>query len=70
METYRLIFGVEAGTILFGHARGELRTGRRGPSTGFGRSSRDIVASEVVKEDMFGLPPGRECPSLCGLIGG
>ena len=70
METFRLIFGAEAGTVLFGHARRELRTGKSSSSMGFGRSSRDVVASEIVKEDMFGLPPGCKFMSSAGLMRG
>jgi hypothetical protein len=36
VDTFRTIFGSEAGTLLFGHARRELRTFRRIPSKGLG----------------------------------
>ena len=56
LETFRTMFGGEAGTLLFGHARRELRTGRRGPSGGMGRGDRD----DRPKTDIFGLQPGCE----------
>lgn len=50
IDTYRSIFGPEAGILLYGHARQELRTGRRGPS-----SKAATKRSEV---DLFGQEPG------------
>jgi hypothetical protein len=54
VDTFRNIFGGEEGTILFGHARGELQTDKKGP-TG---------SMKALKKDIFGLTPGCElsCP--------
>jgi len=51
IETYRSIFGPEAGTLLYGHSRQQLRTGRHGPSS----QSSGIERSRV---DLFGQEPG------------
>jgi hypothetical protein len=59
VDTFRLIFGSEAGTLLFGHARRELRTMRRSPSSGVGDVEKEKV--ERPKSDIFGLTPGCEC---------
>jgi len=52
VDTFRNIFGGEAGTILFGHARRELRTDKMGPTDGVNPPRR--------KKDIFGLTPGCE----------
>jgi len=52
VDTFRNILGGEAGTILFGHARTELRTDKRGPTGG--------VNPPRKKKDIFGLTPGCE----------
>jgi hypothetical protein len=62
VDTFRLIFGSEAGTLLFGHARRELRTVRKSPSTGVGIVEKEKV--ERPKSDIFGLTPGSKCPSF------
>jgi hypothetical protein len=54
VETYREIFGAEAGTILFGHARRELGVMKRGPSGG-----REEFVNGQIK-DFFRLKPGCE----------
>ena len=56
VDTFRAIFGPEVGTVLFGHARRELRAGRRGPSQGVKQSEK----KEIAKHDLFGLTPGGE----------
>jgi len=63
ISTFREIFGVEAGTVLFGHARGELGGGA-GKGVGSGGNGGDGL---VVKKgngkyerDIFGITPGCE----------
>jgi hypothetical protein len=53
IDTYRSIFGPEVGNLLYGHARQELRKGRRGPSQGTGKASRT-----QPQVDLFGQEPG------------
>ena len=53
INTYQEIFGFEAGTILFGHARGELKKGKLAPTSGLEKNNRD-----VPELDIFGGPPG------------
>ncbi|TVY83071.1 hypothetical protein LSUE1_G004003 [Lachnellula suecica] len=50
--TYRTLFGPEAGVLLYGHARRELRIGRRGPSD---NGTRSQTGKET---DIFGQTPG------------
>jgi len=56
VSTFRDIFGVEVGTLLYGHARGEVRSVVRGPSAGV-----EKVGRERPTKDVFGLTPGCEC---------
>lgn len=56
IDTFRTIFGVEAGTLLFGYARGELRTNRTSPSVGSGSGRGNNTRSE--EKDIFGNTPG------------
>lgn len=54
VETFRAMFGGEAGCLLFGYARHELRTSRTALSDQFGRE--DVVRQDRV--DVFGMAPG------------
>jgi hypothetical protein len=54
IDTYRSLFGPEVGILLYGHARQELRSGKRGPSQGTGKVPRK---PEV---DIFGQEPSGE----------
>ncbi|KFZ08037.1 hypothetical protein V501_06121 [Pseudogymnoascus sp. VKM F-4519 (FW-2642)] len=54
VATFRSIFGAEAGTLLYGYARKELRTSRTGPSGNLG--NRGIL--EKPQNDIFGATPG------------
>jgi hypothetical protein len=59
--TFREIFGWEAGTVLCGHARGELKAGK-----GSNKTSVAVVDDGTVnnrpEKDIFGLTPGCESP--------
>ncbi|KAG0652129.1 hypothetical protein D0Z07_0772 [Hyphodiscus hymeniophilus] len=57
IETFRSIFGGEAGALLFGYARRELRTSRTSPSSQIGRV-------EMPEKDIFGMTPGCKLPAL------
>ncbi|KAH7391562.1 hypothetical protein BKA64DRAFT_677906 [Cadophora sp. MPI-SDFR-AT-0126] len=62
IETYREIFGREAGTVLFSHVN-------RSKSKKGGGNSISKVQSSVIekpKRDVFGLEPG--CESTSGQI--
>ncbi|OBT43927.1 hypothetical protein VE00_04684 [Pseudogymnoascus sp. WSF 3629] len=54
VATFRSIFGAEAGTLLYGYARKELRTSRTSPSGNLG--SGGIM--EKPQKDIFGATPG------------
>lgn len=54
VATFRSIFGGEAGTLLYGYARKELRTSRTSPSGNLG--SGGIM--EKPQMDIFGATPG------------
>ena len=55
VETYRQIFGWEAGTILFGHANGaKVKKGSGGKV--------QLNEKDKPKKDIFGLEPGCESP--------
>ena len=54
VDTFRTIFGSEAGTLLFGHARRELRMRRKSPSTGVGEREKE---EEQPKTDIFWIGP-------------
>jgi hypothetical protein len=76
--TFREIFGVEAGTVLFGHARGELRSEGHGPGkseSGAGEMGNVGVGMRIVRgkekpaKDIFGITPGCESPfNLSGSV--
>jgi hypothetical protein len=69
ITTFREIFGVEAGTVLFGHARGELGNGGNGLGKGgsgagqvgnVGVGMRIVRGKEKPAKDIFGITPGCE----------
>jgi len=60
LSTFREIFGVEAGTVLFGHARGELNgDGAKAVVNG---GNGLVLKKGKVEKDIFGVTPGCECP--------
>jgi hypothetical protein len=63
VDTFRVIFGGEAGTLLFGHARRELRSFRNGPSTGVGGKDKERKRPTT---DLFGLTTGCESQTVSG----
>jgi hypothetical protein len=62
IDTFRLIFGVEAGTLLYGYARKELRTSKTAPNGGLRQQGK----VERPKKDIFGMEPG--CKFVQGSI--
>ncbi|KAH6703204.1 hypothetical protein BKA61DRAFT_619114 [Leptodontidium sp. MPI-SDFR-AT-0119] len=54
VDTFRSIFGGEAGNLLFGYARKELRTSGASPSSRLGRG--EVVGK--CRKDIFGMTPG------------
>ncbi|KAE9363130.1 hypothetical protein N431DRAFT_433337 [Stipitochalara longipes BDJ] len=70
LSTFREIFGVEAGTVLFGHARGELSgdSGKEVRNRGGERNVVVVKKGRVKHErDIFGVTPGCEFFSCCKL---
>merc|ERR1712093_18196 len=58
VETYRQIFGWEAGTILFGHANGAKVKKGSGVKV-------QLNEKDKTKKDIFGLEPGLSIIYLC-----
>lgn len=60
IDIYRAIFGIEAGTILFGHVRTHPGTSTGQKAIQSQGSGGTIKRRTDVKEDLFGLEPGRK----------
>lgn len=60
VDTFRSIFGGEAGNLLFGYTRKELRTSGPSPSSRLGRG--EVVGK--CRKDIFGMTPGCKLPIL------
>ena len=66
VNIFRLVFKSEAGTLLFGHARRELRIAKGSPSTGVGQVEKAKV--ERPKSNIFRLTPGCECQDFLSML--
>jgi len=59
IETFRGMFGPEAGNLLYGYAHNEVEWPPKAPKSMRRRRAREMSADEVPR-DFFGLPRGGE----------